>query len=331
MLYAFAAKRLWVHGTTDTMSITAANLTDGIRVDQPTQEGSVNDVIAMITGKKGSYAIQAFSRIKQQNTGLIPKCDRLKINGKGNITPVADAATLVEIAWLLPGRKAASFRRKGAETVCRMLGGDLTLVDEIQRRHAQVTGTAEQEFLLADTQGSGNYVSLPELPYSMEQLQQMQAAAAAIVASKEGLQQCSAVLHEFPMEKYSMYIELKGKEMLLNEQQFGLKQKQDEHGLRMDKERGEHGMHMDRERAELEDRSAKRQRFNAETDGIIFRSLLAKAAEGTRDAKAFEDKARQMSLGLGGLQSFQATHHRKPQAPPIQDRRNRGYCQVYCR
>ena len=57
---------------------------------------------------------------------------KLKIDGKGKETPAAGAATLVEIAWLCPGKIAASFKRKGAETVCRMLGGDLTLVDEIQ-------------------------------------------------------------------------------------------------------------------------------------------------------------------------------------------------------
>ena len=45
------------------------------------------------------------------------------------------------------------FRRKGAETICRMLAGDLTLVDEIQRRHAQVASTAEEDLLLADPQG----------------------------------------------------------------------------------------------------------------------------------------------------------------------------------
>ena len=106
---------------------------------------------------------------------------------------MADAATLVEIAWLCPGRAAVNFRRKGAETVCRMLGGDLTLVDEIQRRHAQVAGTAEQEFLLADTQGNSTQVALPELPYTLEQLQQMQAVTAAIVASKEGIQRCCLI------------------------------------------------------------------------------------------------------------------------------------------
>ena len=64
---------------------------------------------------------EVFSRIKEQFTELIPKCDRLKLNGKGNETPVADAATLVEIAWHLPGKKAAQFKRNSA---------DLTLVDE---------------------------------------------------------------------------------------------------------------------------------------------------------------------------------------------------------
>ena len=86
---------------------------------------------------------------------------------------MADAATLVEIAWHCPGKEAASFKRKGAETVCCMLGGDLTLVDEIQRRHTQVTGTAEEGFLLAGNQGNGEQVALPGLPYTLEQLQQM--------------------------------------------------------------------------------------------------------------------------------------------------------------
>ena len=80
-------------------------------------------------------------------------------------------------------------------------GGDLSLVDETQRRHAKVAGTAEEGFLLAGNQGIGNQVALPQLPYSLEQLQQMQAAAAALVASKEGIQHCSVVLHEFPMTK----------------------------------------------------------------------------------------------------------------------------------
>ncbi|KAL3131595.1 hypothetical protein ABBQ38_007894 [Trebouxia sp. C0009 RCD-2024] len=58
--------------------------------------------------------------------------------------------------------------------------------------------------------GNGAQVALPELPYTMEQLQQMQAAATAITAGKEGIRQCSVILHEFPMAKYTQYIELRG-------------------------------------------------------------------------------------------------------------------------
>ena len=291
------------------MSIAAADLAQGIRVDQDTKKGSVYDVIQLVTQGNPAYSTRVFARVCKQHTELHPKWMKLRINGKGKSTPVADAATLVEIAWHCPGEVAQKFKRNSAEKVCRLLGGNLTLVDEIQRRHAQIAGTAEEEFLLAGNPGdNNNALAVQELPYTLEQLQQMQAAAAAIVASKEGIQQCAVVLHDFPMSKYSQYIELKGEEMQLkkedmqlkekgvglDEQQFSLKQKQDEHELRMS-----------RERAELEDRSAKRRRFDANTDdGITFRSLLAKAAEGSSDVKAFEEKARQLSLGLEVYREF---------------------------
>ena len=133
------------------MNITAANLTDGIRVDKATQKGSVRDVIQTVTNRRdGSHLSQVLSRILKDNPSLNPKCVKLRINGKGRETSVADAATLIEVAWLCPGKAAVAFRREGAESVCRILGGDLSLVEEIQRRHAQLTGTAEEEDLLAD-------------------------------------------------------------------------------------------------------------------------------------------------------------------------------------
>ena len=119
------------------------------------------------------------------------------------------------------------------------------------------------------------------------------------------------------MGKYGQYIGLRGEEMQLKAkdvqlnreqldvdgQRFGSKQKEDEHGLRMDIER-----------AELEDRFAKRRRFDASTNGITFRSLLAKAAEGSSDTKAFEDMARQMILGLEVYKAFKqhVTGNHKP-------------------
>ncbi|DBA93966.1 hypothetical protein WJX77_007035 [Trebouxia sp. C0004] len=96
---------------------------------------------------------------------------------------------------------------------------------------------------------------------------------------------------------------LKERDFDIDSRRFALKQQEDEHSLRMD-----------RERAELEDRSAKRRRFNASTDGITFRSLLVKASEGVGDAKGFEEKARQMSLGLEVYKAFkeQITGNHRP-------------------
>ena len=105
------------------MSVSAANLTDGIRVDQATQKGSVYDLVHIICHKLGDYASQSFARLEQAYPELTPTWCKLRITGKGRATPVAGAATLVEIAWLLPGMKAAQFRQQGAENVCRMLGG----------------------------------------------------------------------------------------------------------------------------------------------------------------------------------------------------------------
>lgn len=102
--------------------------------------------------------------------------------------------------------------------------------------------------------------------YGIDKLKQIPVPAAALVASKEGIQQCTAVLHKFPLDKY---MELREMEISLNKRRLVLKQRQDEHDQRMD-----------RERSMLRDRCAKRRRYNAITDDlIIFRSLLAKALE----------------------------------------------------
>ena len=49
------------------MSIIATNLTDGIRVDQATQKGSVYDVISVVTKSANTHVTQTFSRITRTN------------------------------------------------------------------------------------------------------------------------------------------------------------------------------------------------------------------------------------------------------------------------
>lgn len=100
----------------------------------------------------GSNTGEVWSRISAQFPDINEKIANFQFPGRGQrVTPVADTPTLVEIAWLCPGRAAKEFRRKGAITLCRALGGDLTLVDEIETRHRAISGTEEQQTLLAGT------------------------------------------------------------------------------------------------------------------------------------------------------------------------------------
>ncbi|CAB1105060.1 unnamed protein product [Ectocarpus sp. CCAP 1310/34] len=125
-----------------------------IRVDKNEQVGSVIDTIRMVLGGDSSAANTSLNRLILANEELGTRCTQLRINGKGKFTPVADAKTLIEIVWLLPGKKAREFRRQSSEKVCRLLGGDLSLVSEIEARHATLQSTeqgrATQEFLLGE-------------------------------------------------------------------------------------------------------------------------------------------------------------------------------------
>jgi hypothetical protein len=106
-----------------------------IRVHKESQQGSTIDVIRLVTGLSSAHAGQALSRLDSK---LITRCDQLRINGKGKITPVADAPTLIEIIWELPGKVAKKFRRQSAHLVARYLRADRTLIDEIEARYERV-------------------------------------------------------------------------------------------------------------------------------------------------------------------------------------------------
>ena len=119
-----------------------------IRVDEDTKKGAVIDVVRWMTGLTGKLASQCAARLPLE---LTSKFDHIRINGKGKITPVADASTLVEIVWDLPGKAAKAFKRQSAHLVARYLGADRTLIDEIETRYERVP-TENQEFLKANTE-----------------------------------------------------------------------------------------------------------------------------------------------------------------------------------
>ena len=116
-------------------------------VDTASHRGSVFDVIRMVTGQT-EHLSQTFTRLGSR---LTSKCHKIYINGKGQMTYVADAPTLVEIIWELPGDTAKAFRRQSAHLVARYLGADRTLIDEIEARFERVP-TEAKVFLQAHTE-----------------------------------------------------------------------------------------------------------------------------------------------------------------------------------
>jgi 5-methylcytosine-specific restriction endonuclease McrA len=112
-----------------------------IRFDEKTQQASVIDIIKLVTGKSNNESAGVLRRFKLAN------CTKLKINGKGNKTPVAPALTLIEIILELPGQAAKAFRRTSAHWICRIMGGDMKLAQEIERRHEQATPEQNAFFL----------------------------------------------------------------------------------------------------------------------------------------------------------------------------------------
>jgi len=131
-----------------------AQLQASIRVHTQTQQGSVLDVIRLVNPNLTSG--NAANTFKVMTMHMTINHSHISINGKGRPTPVADARTLVELIWALPGKAAREFRRASAATVCRVLGGDVSLVEEVEARNTALQqteqGRAAQNFL---TQQSG--------------------------------------------------------------------------------------------------------------------------------------------------------------------------------
>ena len=141
-----------------------------IRIDRGTNKGSVYDTIKVVTGASSSHCVQQFIRLCEQKPDYVQRTIKIHINGVGRLTPVADAATLIELVWDLPGKRAREFCRASADKVRRMMGGDVSLVDEIERRHVEIAGTEEEMFLLGGNSQSGSDLvePTPMMRYQLE-------------------------------------------------------------------------------------------------------------------------------------------------------------------
>ena len=93
---------------------------------------SVIDVVEAITGQAKNNAGKTLDRIKESYSEVSPNWRNFRFPGRGQRdTPVANVRGIVEVIMLLPGHTAAGVRRQASELLCRYLGGDISVVDEI--------------------------------------------------------------------------------------------------------------------------------------------------------------------------------------------------------
>jgi hypothetical protein len=94
---------------------------------------SVLDIIRVMTDSPQPKVV--WVRLQEQFAELVTGVKLFQFGGPGRMTPVAPVATIIEIINVLPGERAARFRRAGAKVLVRFLNGDESLVDEIHANH----------------------------------------------------------------------------------------------------------------------------------------------------------------------------------------------------
>ena len=98
---------------------------------------SVYDFITAVTEQHPNHAGRSLLSISSNHPEVTPTLVDFKFPGRGQrLTPVTGARGLVMIMNLLPGQQAAQFRLKAADVMVRYLGGDQSLIAEIQRNAA---------------------------------------------------------------------------------------------------------------------------------------------------------------------------------------------------
>lgn len=128
----------------------------GIRVDEVTGEASLIDLVRMLCPDKNPECVKkTLARViandcehgatQQDQTWDTPSPFQKSCatSRSGQATPVGDAKNNDRGLWLLPAGATRKFRRQSAETITRVLGGDVTLCEEIEQRCARLQSTEE--------------------------------------------------------------------------------------------------------------------------------------------------------------------------------------------
>ena len=100
------------------------------------KQPAIVDSISIITRKDKRHSAEDLRRISEKSRVVDSNCVLGIFPGNSRRTPIAkDLKTLIQVIFLLPGREASLVRQAAAEIFVRFMGGDLSLIGEVQRIH----------------------------------------------------------------------------------------------------------------------------------------------------------------------------------------------------
>ena len=258
---------------------------------------SVIDTIGVITGNKCPK--KTWSELQKNYPEVVQNLHHYKFPGKGQReTPVVGARGLVTIMNLLQGERAAMFRAAEAEVLVRYLGGDMSLIREIEDiREAQQQLPADHPARIF-----GEHVErLGGLSGTKEALGEILDASEKIAAFQPRLTATTRMLREFPFTDYGTILDMRGRECDLDDRQLATRRE----AFQLTQQENEHGLRVRREAATLDDRPAKRLRYGTETtEGVTVTDILAELAKSVRNPRAFLRQAEESKVRLRAYNVF---------------------------
>ena len=101
----------------------------------PEKQPALIDVIAILTKKNKNDSAEVWRMLERHFRAVKEKILICLFPGeRQRATPVAkDLKTLIQVIFMLPGREASLVRQAAAEVFVRFMGGDLTLIQDVQR------------------------------------------------------------------------------------------------------------------------------------------------------------------------------------------------------
>ena len=128
----------------------------------------VVDVVVCITGKTSQNAIPAIDEVVKNRDDMCHEITRVNlVDSLGRrhqaLQPVADIQTLLRVIVQLPCRNLSALKREICEVFLQFMGGDLSLIPELQANHAHQQARA-QESSHAPNAAFGEYVRATRPP-----------------------------------------------------------------------------------------------------------------------------------------------------------------------